>query len=285
MAGGRRPRAAPAGRPRRALRVLRAHAGHARVGAARCRDRSAHTRALRPAARCGLAADPAGARGIASSRQAGAGCACACPRLPHVAAPDRQRVVECRGRGDDGGSGSLPVRIVAGSRKGARILAPKGFDTRPTSDRVREAAFDLIGPVAGASVLDLYAGSGAMGLEALSRGAERAVFVESERDACRTIERNLAKLGLDGARVVCRDVLSFLATERRLYDLVLVDPPYELVESLQVRLAPYLTEILSPDGLLVFETAARVEPDLALPQRTSRRYGSARLTLFGHEHA
>ncbi len=106
------------------------------------------------------------------------------------------------------------MRIVAGSRKGHTIHAPKGVDTRPTGDRVREAAFNLIGPVDGASVLDLFAGSGAMGLEALSRGAERAVFVESDRAACRAIERNLEKLRLTGARVVCDDVLRFLATER-----------------------------------------------------------------------
>src|SRR5919197_3314854 len=98
------------------------------------------------------------------------------------------------------------MRIIAGSRKGARIFAPKGLDRRPTGDRVREAAFNLIGPVEGASVLDLYAGSGAMGLEALSRGADRAVFVESDRDACRTIERNLEKLRLTGAIVLCREV-------------------------------------------------------------------------------
>ena len=99
----------------------------------------------------------------------------------------------------------MRVRIVAGSRKGHTIHAPKGRATRPTSDRVREAAFNLIGPVEDASVLDLYAGSGAMGLEALSRGAARAVFVESDPDACRTIERNLEKLRLTGARVVCGD--------------------------------------------------------------------------------
>ena len=91
-------------------------------------------------------------------------------------------------------------------------------------------------------MLDLFAGSGAMGLEALSRGAERAVFVESDRAACRAIERNLEKLRLTGARVVCDDVLRFLATERGTYDLVLVDPPYELVESLQMRLSRYMPE-------------------------------------------
>ena len=94
------------------------------------------------------------------------------------------------------------MRIIAGSNKGARIFAPAGHDTRPTSDRAREAAFNLIGPVDGASVLDLFAGSGAMGLEALSRGAASAVFVENDREACRAIDRNLDKLGLTGARVI-----------------------------------------------------------------------------------
>jgi 16S rRNA (guanine966-N2)-methyltransferase len=174
------------------------------------------------------------------------------------------------------------VRIIAGSRKGHTINAPKGLDTRPTGDRVREAAFNLIGPVDGASVLDLFAGSGAMGLEALSRGAGGAVFVESDREACRAIERNLEKLRLTGARVVCEDTLRFLATERNQYDLVLVDPPYELVESLQVSLSRYLPAVLAEDGLLVFETSTRDEPELPLAKRTSRSYGSARLTLFEH---
>src|SRR5919202_2577226 len=112
-------------------------------------------------------------------------------------------------------SGSM--RIIAGSRKGSRLFAPKGVDTRPTGDRVREAAFNLIGPVEGADVLDLYAGSGAMGLEALSRGAASATFVESDREACRTINANLDRLKLD-ATVLCQDVLRALAQERRRFD-------------------------------------------------------------------
>ena len=172
------------------------------------------------------------------------------------------------------------MRIIAGERKGHAIFAPRGLDTRPTGDRVREAAFNLIGPVDGTSVLDLFAGSGAMGLEALSRGAERAVFVESDRDACRAIERNLEKLRLRSARIVCDDVLRFAATDRGSYDLILVDPPYEMVESLAMRLAHYLPRLLADDGLLVFESSSRDEPELPLAKRTSRRYGSARLTLF-----
>jgi 16S rRNA (guanine966-N2)-methyltransferase len=173
------------------------------------------------------------------------------------------------------------VRIVAGSRKGARIFAPKGLETRPTGDRVREAVFDLVGPVEGASVLDLYAGSGAMGLEALSRGAESAVFVDSDRDACRTIERNLEKLRLTGAEVACRDALSFLAAERRSFDLILVDPPYDVVESVAVRLATYLPAVLAESGLVVLESSSRIDPELpSLVLRTSRRYGAARVSLF-----
>src|SRR3954447_13671352 len=178
------------------------------------------------------------------------------------------------------------VRIIAGSNKGARIFAPKGQDTRPTGDRAREAAFNLIGPVDGASVLDLFAGSGAMGLEALSRGAATAVFVENDREACRTIDRNLDKLRLTGARVVQQDALRALAAEAaagRRHDLVLIDPPYEMFSSLQNRLSTYLPTVLSDDGLVVVETDARDEPELpALTKRTSRRYGSARISLFEH---
>ena len=94
------------------------------------------------------------------------------------------------------------MRIIAGSRKGAGIVAPKGLDTRPTGDRVREAAYTLIGPVDDATVLDLFAGSGAMGLEALLRGAATVTFVESDRAAAETIVRNLDKIGLTGASVL-----------------------------------------------------------------------------------
>jgi len=170
------------------------------------------------------------------------------------------------------------VRIIAGSRKGHRIDAPKGDHTRPTSDFVREAAFNLIGPVDGATVIDLYAGSGAMGIEALSRGASSCVFVESDREACRTINANLDKLRLE-ARVLCQDVARALAGERVAYDLVLMDPPYD--DSPQAHLAPQLARLVAPDGLLVYETAATKEPEIeGLAVRTSRKYGSKRLTLF-----
>jgi 16S rRNA (guanine966-N2)-methyltransferase len=175
------------------------------------------------------------------------------------------------------------MRIIAGSRKGHRIAAPRGAATRPTGDRVREAAFNLIGPLDDATVLDVFAGSGAMGLEALSRGARRCVFVESDRAACRAVEANLAKLRLTGALVVCQDAFGALRQERaggRRYDLVLVDPPYGEWPQFEPRLAAALPPVVAEDGLLVVETDARTEPELPLDLVTSRRYGSARLTLF-----
>lgn len=175
------------------------------------------------------------------------------------------------------------MRIVAGSRKGHRIAAPRGVVTRPTGDRVRESAFALIGPLEGATVLDLYAGSGAMGLEALSRGARRAVFVERDRDACRVISQNLEKLRLTSAAVVRGDVVDVLRTDRargRRYDLVLVDAPYDDWEGVVGQLAELIPEVLAENGLVVVETAARVAPELPLDLDTTRRYGSARITVF-----
>ena len=176
------------------------------------------------------------------------------------------------------------MRIIAGSRKGARIFAPKGHETRPTGDRAREAAFNLIGPVEGLDVLDLFAGSGAMGLEALSRGAASATFVESDRAAAATIARNLDKLGLSGATVLRDDAaraLSADAAAGRRYDLVLIDPPYRMLAGLLPMLAAHLPPVVASGGIVVVESDAREEPELPLPKRTSRRYGSTRITVFG----
>ncbi len=175
------------------------------------------------------------------------------------------------------------MRIIAGSRKGARLFAPKGYDTRPTADRVREAVFNLVGPIDGARVLDLYAGSGAMGLEALSRGAAAATLVETNPDALRAIRRNVDKLGLSDAEIVRSDALRFLSSgagQRARYDLVLVDPPYERLPGLLPALAKHLPRLVSDNGLVVFESDAGFEPEFPLPKRTSRRYGSVRVTVF-----
>jgi 16S rRNA (guanine966-N2)-methyltransferase len=148
---------------------------------------------------------------------------------------------------------------------------------------VREAAFALVGPIEGARVLDVFAGSGAMGLEALSRGASRCVFVEHDREACRVIQGNLEKLRLTGAIVLCQDAVHALREERargRSYDLALVDAPYDDWDRYAAPLAELLPAVLEDGAVTVVETASRVEPELPLDLVTSRRYGSARITVF-----
>jgi 16S rRNA (guanine966-N2)-methyltransferase len=175
------------------------------------------------------------------------------------------------------------VRIIAGTRRGHRIAAPPGRQTRPTSDRAREALFNILGSVEGAVVLDLYAGSGALGLEALSRGARRCVFVDDDRAACHTIRQNLEKLRLTGALVLNRDALSVARGEAlagRRYDLVLADPPYDRWPEAGPGLAAALPGLLAEHGLAVLETEARIEPVVGLTLVTSRRYGSVRISVF-----
>jgi 16S rRNA (guanine966-N2)-methyltransferase len=172
------------------------------------------------------------------------------------------------------------VRIIAGSRRGHTIQAPTGRGTRPTSDRVRENVFNILGPIDGAVVLDLYAGSGAMALEALSRGAAQAVFVERDAEAVRAIEKNLDKLRLRAA-VLRQDAVAVLASETRKYDLVFVDPPYEMYSEIEPQLARYLPRVVAADGVVVVETDARTQPALPFDERTSRKYGSARITVYG----
>ena len=155
--------------------------------------------------------------------------------------------------------------------------------TRPTGDRVREALFNLVGPVDGASVLDLYAGSGALGLEALSRGARRCVFVETDRAACRAIRANLETLGLTGGLVD--------AARRAGACCARSAPPADATSSCSSthptssgrsssRGSPSCCRGRRRAGIVVVETDARAEPTLPLDLVTTRRYGSARLTLF-----
>ena len=118
------------------------------------------------------------------------------------------------------------MRVVAGEFKGRRLQAPRGRRTRPTADRVREALFSMLGDVSGARVLDLYAGSGALGIEALSRGAESAVFVERDQQALAAMRRNLEAVGAE-ADVRRQDVSRFLARTEGTFDLVFCDPPYD----------------------------------------------------------
>ena len=176
------------------------------------------------------------------------------------------------------------MRIVAGRFKGRRLAAPPGTATRPTSDRVREALFSILGDrVDGARVLDLFAGSGALGLEALSRGAAEATFVDSAAAPLKALAGNLATLGAE-AEVRRQDALRFLGSARnqaRVYDLVFLDPPYRLANRLGGRLSEELPHVLAPGATVVTESDRRQPLDLALPISDERRYGDTLIRIHG----
>lgn len=180
------------------------------------------------------------------------------------------------------------MRIVAGTHRGRRISAPRGRATRPTSDRVREAIFSIIGPVDGLDVLDLFAGSGALGLEALSRGAATATLVDRAPAAVACIRANVEALGLaPRARVVARDWRAALAAERaagRRYGLCLCDPPYTVTPRIAGVLAAALAPVMATAGTVVIEyPAARPRPEpsgLEVASRIDRTYGDTAVSVL-----
>jgi 16S rRNA (guanine966-N2)-methyltransferase len=172
------------------------------------------------------------------------------------------------------------MRIVAGQYRGRRLKTPAGLDTRPTSDRVREALFSILGDrVDGARVLDLFAGSGALAIEALSRGAARVVLVESDPRAVAAIRANLDAIGEGGARVEPVDALAWLGRARGEYDLVFLDPPYSSARDLGGRLSRALPAILSENALIVTESDKRDPLILDFPLDDERTYGHTRLAI------
>jgi 16S rRNA (guanine966-N2)-methyltransferase len=177
------------------------------------------------------------------------------------------------------------VRVVAGEFKGRRLYAPRGARTRPTADRVREALFSMLGDVSGARVLDLYAGSGALGIEALSRGAASALFVERDRQALAALRRNLQALRspLDatgtGAEVRAQDVAGFLARPEGAFDLVFCDPPYDDAPRVAATLSKALPAILAEDARIVTESDKRNPLILPMPLVVERTYGDTRIAI------
>lgn len=178
------------------------------------------------------------------------------------------------------------MRIVAGRYGGRRLAAPPGSATRPTSDRVREALFQRLGPLDGQRVLDLFAGSGALAFEALSRGAAQATLVDSAPAAIRAIGANVAALGLEAGQADVRrqDARAFLRgarAARHEYDLVLLDPPYRLAAELGRELSPLIAAVLAPGGRVVSESDRRTPLDLGpdLPPSDERRYGDTLIRI------
>src|SRR3954447_8203748 len=176
------------------------------------------------------------------------------------------------------------MRVIAGTYGGRTLKAPPGDNTRPTSDRVREALFSILGArTHDARVLDLFAGSGALGLEALSRGAAAVTLVDDATPAIRAIQANVEALSAT-AEVRRQDALRFLAHASRSgaqYDLVFLDPPYRQAERLTAPLSEALPAVLAPGAVVVAESDKRAPLTLTLPLTDERRYGDTLIRIYG----
>jgi 16S rRNA (guanine966-N2)-methyltransferase len=182
------------------------------------------------------------------------------------------------------------MRVIAGYLGGRRLIAPPGTGTRPTSDRVREALFSIIGPVEDMRVLDVFAGSGALAIEALSRGAATATCVDDDRGAADAIRVNADVLDLgDRLRVVrrgWRGALAQAAEAGEAYDLVLADPPYDLLPVIADELSEAIAAVAAPGAIVSFEHARGAiigpegVPGLRVERSITRRYGDTEITVI-----
>ncbi len=189
----------------------------------------------------------------------------------------------------DTGSSALfggTVRVISGELKGRKLFAPDGLDIRPTSDMVKEAIFSiLMEEIPGAAVLDLFAGTGQLGIESLSRGAREAVFVDSSKTAIAAIKKNLSDLKITSdthsAHVVMSDFKTYLLSESRKFDIVIIDPPYE--KGLAAAALEVVSRVLSENALVICETALNEPmPDSVgvLSLVKSYRYGRKQLHKY-----
>ena len=182
------------------------------------------------------------------------------------------------------------MRVIAGKVRGTTLITPDGMATRPTADRVKEALFSIIHfDVPGAKVLDLFGGTGQLGIEALSRDANSVVFVDASEKACRLIGENLRRTGFSQQARVCRsDYLSYLKTCREKFDIILLDPPYgEVFLENSLKLITEI-DILQSDGIIVTERP--LEKDLpwefeGYTRSKDYKYGKTLLTLFRKDPA
>ncbi|MDO8885343.1 16S rRNA (guanine(966)-N(2))-methyltransferase RsmD [Candidatus Oleimmundimicrobium sp.] len=183
------------------------------------------------------------------------------------------------------------MRVISGSTKGHKLITPKGLGTRPTSDRVKEALFNIISDkVVGARVLDLYAGSGALGIEALSRGAQKAVFVDSSAKAVEAICENLNKTFLSkkavALKMTTQSFLKNFSSEKEQFELIFLDPPYKIESGMlnSIFKELVLKDVLSENGLIILEHSSKRIPEQTeekLGLKFTRKYGDASLSFYG----
>ena len=175
------------------------------------------------------------------------------------------------------------MRVISGAKRGALLFCPETEEIRPTTDRVKENIFNLIqNEISGRFVLDLFAGSGAMGIEAISRGAKSCIFVDSGDDAISAIKKNLKKTGFgEKSQVIQRDFSDFLKSFGGKFSLVFLDPPYHsgfISKAVRIMLSENL---LSDNAIIVAETDGDEEPEAeGVKMRTTRKYGRVKVTVF-----
>ena len=176
------------------------------------------------------------------------------------------------------------MRVVAGEFGGRRLATPRGKLVRPTTERVREALFARLGPLAGGAALDLFAGSGALGFEALSRGAASCLFTDDAAASIACVRANVTSLGLEGRATVRRaDFKRVLRDQARTgarYDLVLLDPPYGAAPGYAAALGELLPAVLAPGALIAIESAHGLELPLDLSADPPRRYGASTIQIL-----
>lgn len=180
------------------------------------------------------------------------------------------------------------MRVITGTARGRRLKSLEGLETRPTADRVKEGVFNIIQfDLEGRRVLDLFAGTGQMGIEALSRGAASAVFVEQRRDAAAIVRDNLKTTQLESrAKIVCGDAMAYLASAKEKFDIIFIDPPYaaKLWDSALAAISRF--DILSNHGIIVCESPMEQEmPEMQPPYCLHRtyRYGRIKVTTYHRE--
>ena len=176
------------------------------------------------------------------------------------------------------------MRVITGLAKGRRLIAPKGLATRPMLDRIKENVFNIISTrIEGAAVLDVFAGSGSLGVEAISRGAARAVFIDAAQEACEVIAANTRACGFAAESTVIRGQLPGpLRGQRQEFDLIFVDPPFRISVSELAEVLEALRHLLADKGLLILQTTTvmNVPEFTGLALHDSRKYGQSLITMY-----
>lgn len=181
--------------------------------------------------------------------------------------------------------GETDLRVISGSARGKKLISMEGLDVRPTLDRVKESVFNMIAfDIGDASVLDLFCGSGALGIEALSRGAKRAVFVDKNAAALSVTKQNLAATRLaDHAQLVQSDSIVFLQNTNDVFDIILIDPPYQAQLYERVLQEIWERKLLSPDGIIVVESSENDPPEIPVrlfSEVREKKYGKVKIFLI-----